>query len=208
MKRTSEHPICPPRVQSKFDPLLFGLQTELFPRALPLCGIPIVVRKAHSPGRVADPVHEPQPRARARTCAQVVLDHNARARHSNRFAEPHHRVIGVMQDINEENKIELVIRAWQLVAAEGLHGNMGLRSRPGVNRQPLQIGPARQHLTGEQAVAAAHVEDGNIGRDQFAEMASEDADATLMNLSIVNSADEPHLRCIPRMLIKKLERMV
>ena len=129
-------------------------------------------------------------------------------RHTGRFAQPHHRVIGVMQDINEENKIELVIRAWQLVAAEGLHGNMGLRSRPGVNRQPLQIGPARQHLTGEQAVAAAHVEDGNIGRDQFAEMASEDADATLMNLSIVNSADEPHLRCIPRMLIKKLERMV
>ncbi len=39
-------------------------------------------------------------------------------------------------------------------------------------------------------------------------MAGEDPHAPTMDRGIVNSADEIHLRCIPKMLIKKLERTV
>ena len=85
---------------------------------------------------------------------------------------------------------------------------MGFWTPQCIDRHPFQIGSARQHPAGEQAIPAADVEYGNTGWEQFAEMAGEDADAPLMNLGIVNSTDEPHFRCIPRMLIKKLERMV
>ena len=137
-------------------------------------------------------IHEPQRAVREKALLRVVLQHDAVLRHARGFAEHDGGVLGVMQDVDEEDAIERGVREGELVAIELRHGDGGLRPHQHVHPLRGDIWLQFAEEFGERAVATADIEQARVRGDERGDVLAQHPDAPAENKFSVNGIDGVH----------------
>ena len=138
----------------------------------------------------------------------MILDDDGLSCDAGGLLEQPHRVVGVMQHVDQENDVDGQVVHRQGEPVELLHRDM----RPGRTSTSMPVsarsGRWLPDRPPEQAVAAAHVEHRRTARQQRCDVARQHPDAAPEDEVRMEPADEAHRRRSPRMLKKKLESTV
>jgi hypothetical protein len=119
---------------------------------------PIVVGKSNSMVRISDPIHQPKGLKRQRPLHRMILENNTAARNSPRFSQQDFGIIGVVEHIDQADRIEGLVLEWQNMAVELRNRDLGARSNQNVhtlNAQP-RIWFLDEPVNGP--LAASHIE--------------------------------------------------
>ena len=123
----------------------------------------------------------------------MVFQDDGAAGDSGGFAQENRRIIGVMQDVDEQGDVKTVVRVGDCVPVEFLHRNPGLFADEHINALSSQVRSLFAKRAGQSSVAAADVENADILRNDFAQMPGENADASIEDVAVVNARDGIHL---------------
>ena len=113
-----------------------------------------------------------------------------------------------MEDVDEHHHIEAGIGKGNAFAVEPFDGN----TCPGANQDidPLNsdVRAALLDEMGGQPVSTPHIEDPRSIRNERRKPIAQHADAPSVDELVVEAVGQRHLRCIPKMLTKKLASTV
>ena len=186
----------------------FRLQAEMIECLLPLAPGPVPAGHGNAVPCVAHTVHEREGRGREEPLANVVLDEEDAAGDTNRFREKTERILGVMQNVNEQNGLEASVGGGDREAVETVDGDRRARPNGDVEAADFQVGAPLEKRFRKRAVSRPQIQHACLRGNQGRQMAGQNAHAAREDAAPVKALEEAHRRFKPRMLKKKLERMV
>jgi len=158
--------------------------------------------------RIAYVVHESQSESGGRSPEDVILHNQPAAGHTKRFTQQHQRIMCVMENVDQHNPIEAGLRVRKIPSVERLYGQPDPLANQDIDALNPKIRTLVEQRSRQFSVAATNIQDTAGGRDQFGEKLRKTADAPAIDMGRVDLAEHTHLRANPRMLKKKLARMV
>ena len=177
-------------------------------RERPLLGGPVVVRQGDPMRGIPGPIHDAERLTVEPARLHMILDDDGLPGDSGRLLEEPHRVIGVMQHVDQENDIDGHLVQRQGESVEFLHRDMGPGANEDVHAGECEVRAQCPDRAPEQAVTAPHIEHRRIARQQGSDMTRQYPDTSTEDEVRVQPADQAHRRLSPRMLKKKLESTV
>lgn len=157
---------------------------------------------------ITDPVHKAQGRAGQKPIEEVVLDHNSSSSNSCGLAQQAHGVVRVMENVHKHHHILASITARNSTSVEVFNWNMGLAANQDIEAFYFDVGAFLRNKGGEQTIAATHVQHARTQWNEISEVVAQDPYTPGMNALIMDSLGKFHFRRIPKILTKKLDRMV
>jgi hypothetical protein len=97
-----------------------------------------------------------------------------------------------MEDIDEQHRVEGVVREREADSVEQLGWEPGVGACQSVDRRPLHIRAIGQNPHGQQPVAGTHVKYGGIARQEFTQVPGKYNDAATMNLRFMQATEKRH----------------
>ena len=158
--------------------------------------------------RVADVVHEAQAQPSGKPLPDMILHNQPAARHSKRLPQQCQRIASVMQNVNQHDPIEAGLAVRKIPSVEGLHGQPDSLPNQHIDSFDAKIRTLVDDRARQFSVATADIEKTAIGRDQIGKKLRKTADTPAVNVRFMELAEHTHFRASPRMLKKKLARMV
>ena len=208
VERTIAEPRDRPRIETEVAPPRPRRESRRRERRAPLIGTPVVVRKAHTVMRVADPIHEPERRRGTDSLAHVVFDDHAPTRRACRFTQQRSWILGMMQYVDEEHRVHRTIGKRNRSAVELPHRNRGIFAHENVDPLERAVFAHSLKLGGQTAVPAPDIEYVRARRQYRRNQITQTAKPPAENETIVDVTDKTHRRRSPSTLRKKLKRMV
>lgn len=175
----------------------------------PLGARQIVVWQRNPVPGIADPIHEPKGRDGEKSFAEMVLHQHHPPRDARAFAEQLRGIVRVVQNVDAGDDIHRPRGQRQRSSIESVHRNRGPGPHYYVDTSNRDVWPQLLKASGEPAVAASNIQHvrplGDVVREQRCETPQ------------TGAVDQPAVQCIqrglhrrfmPRMLIRKEEKMV
>ena len=141
---------------------------------------------------VADVVHETQGAVREEAFLSVIFQEDAVAGHAGGFAEHDGRVFRVMEDVDEEDAIESLIREGEFVAVEFRDGDGGVWADENIHAFRSDVGAEFAEAFGESAIAAADIEQARVCGDERGEVIAQYVDAAGEDVFPVDGVERSH----------------
>src|SRR5579859_268958 len=113
-----------------------------------------------------------------------------------------------MQNVNQHDSVKADLAVRKILPVEGLHGQPDSLSNQDIDSFDSKIGALVEERSRQFPVAAANVQQTAIGWDQSGKKFRKTADSPTVNISFMELAEHTHFRASPRMLKKKLARIV
>src|SRR3972149_9871277 len=114
----------------------------------------------------------------------------------------------MMEYVDEHDSVKAGIAVRYPFAVVFFRWNMGVRPHQDVDSLDSDVRTNLRNQLSEQAVAAAYVEHEDIFGYDLRKMAAQDSTAPIMNIPAMDSFDPAHRLRIPKILTKKLDRIV
>lgn len=157
---------------------------------------------------VADPVHEPQGLGGEPSLPEVILDDDGPSGHAASLNQEAQGLSCMVKHIRVEGDIETAIGSWDRPAVKGAGRDSRLRPRVHFEAFDVQVGTSPAQLIRQPAVPGPHVQDRAAVGDERREVAGQNAHPAGRHVAFVERIEKAHLRRMPRMLTKKLDRAV
>ena len=114
----------------------------------------------------------------------------------------------MVENVDEHDSIEAGLTARKILSVEGLNGQPESVPNQDIDSLYPKIRALVEERSRQFSVATANVQQTATGRDQFGKKLRKTADTPAMDAGFMELAEHTHLRASPRMLRKKLARMV
>jgi hypothetical protein len=138
----------------------------------------------------------------------MVLDEQGAPGNAGRLAKEEDRIVGVMEDVDDRQRVEDVVRKREPSAVVERDGDGGRASGMDVDAGNRDVRAAAKKLSREQTVSGTHVQDRRSLRKETSEVSGEDPDSAADDVIPMKVLDRAQRRFIPSTLMKKLERIV
>ncbi len=159
MEFCSKYPVKGVGVEADLGDYFFGMEADLLPGGAPLALGPIVVGEGDAEAGVADVIHEAEARTGGEAVAVVVFEKDAVGGYAVSFAQENGGVGSVVEDIGEKNCVEGLVGEGDAETVKDLNGDVSVIAGENVDAVESEIGAAGLENGGDEAVAAANVED-------------------------------------------------
>jgi len=166
------------------------------------------MRQRYMEPGVSHPIHPPKSRAGEKTVRVVILDDDAAPPHPTGFPKQLDGIIGVMKNIDEQNRVERAGREREVMAIELAGRDAGVAADQHIQSGKDQIGPKPHDLFGDASIAAPDIEHTRRRREEWCQPRRENSDPAVLDVPFVDLLDQAQRRCIPRILMKKLDSTV
>src|ERR1041385_827838 len=114
----------------------------------------------------------------------------------------------MLEDIDKNDCVECLVGKRNCGSVEPRHGNLCVFANEHINSANLNIRAVLHDQRRQQTVATSNIQNVRVPWDKLRDTFSEDVYSPTVNVPTVEFSDDAHLRRIPRMLMKKPERMV
>jgi len=158
--------------------------------------------------RIANAIHASQRRAGEQSIAQVIFDNNSHARRARGLTQEHHRVLRMVKHINTHHDVHARIAIRNDLPIETIHGDVRVGAHQDVDTFHVNVRPLLHDQMRKPAITTPHVQRPGVCGEQPRQMIAQHANPPSMDVPPVETVDQTHLRRIPKMLTKKLDRMV
>src|SRR5262249_33693462 len=118
------------------------------------------------------------------------------------------RVLHMVEHIDQHCHVEGAIRMGDYLPVKRLDRNTSLFAHEDIDALDSDIGSFLHDQVGKPAVATTDVEYPSISWQKLRQQTSEHTDSLGMNIAPVDLLEQIHRRRSPKILMKKLERMV
>ena len=158
--------------------------------------------------RIANAIHASQRRAGEQSIAQVIFDNNSHARRARGLTQEHHRVLRMVKHINTHHDVHARIAIRNDLPIETIHGDVRVAAHQDVDTFHVNVRPLLHDQMRKPAITTPHVQRPGVCWEQLRQMIAQHANPSSMDVPPVETVDQTHLRRIPKMLTKKLDKMV
>ena len=114
----------------------------------------------------------------------------------------------MMQNIHEYHCVECPVRERNCASVKLPHRYMGLASYQHVDPRYRNVWFAVLHQGSEKPISTAHIENSTVIGQERGNLVREHSDSPVVDITVVNFFEYIHLRFMPKMLMKKLDKTV
>ncbi len=208
MQRSIEEPAQGRRVQTESSPVAGDVHIQAAEQALPFLPLQVEMRQRNTEAGVPDAIHEAERRPREESIGTMVLDDHGLTSNVAGVREQRFGVRGMVENICKEDDVERLRRKRESRPIELRHRNARIWSGDDVDSAKLDVRPAVQDRFGQLAIPASDVQHRCVGGKQRTNGGGQRSDPPRLHVLLVQSLGQAHRRCIPRMLMKKLDNTV
>ena len=208
MQRATKEQIEDVRIQLQTFSPLNRFHFERRECLLPIPSTPIITGKCNALSGVPHMIHQSQSRFGTHALQEMIFDNDALPRDTSRLTQESHRVGGVMEHIHEHHHIHAgrLKRDGSSVECSNRHPRFLSKKHIDTGKGKIFTflidGPCKL------AAAAAHIQDGYILRENIRQVTGETTNTSFLDIPGVGKFHKVHRRRIPKMLTKKLDKMV
>ena len=114
----------------------------------------------------------------------------------------------MVENVDKHDSIDASLILREIRSVESLHWHPGSLSNHNVDPRDAKVRALVEESSRQFSVTTANVQETATGRDEFGEKLRKAADPPAKNPASVNLAEQTHLRATPRILRKKLEKVI
>jgi hypothetical protein len=171
------------------------MEADLLPGGTPLALGPIVVGESDAEAGVADVIHEAEAHAGGEAVAVVILEEDAVHGYAVSFAQENGWVGSVVEYVGKKNCVEGLVGKGNSGAVEDFNGDVSVAAGENVDAAESEIGASGLENGGDEAVAAANIEDAGRGRSELGEPIDEGFYAAVEDEFLVERSNGGHGIC-------------